>query len=110
MSYIFISYCRENQETVTNLAQDIVSMGHKVWVDRELADPASAMFSFSPWPRDHWILLPADENTNMLPPSASPCCLSSSPTASPLTSCHPSFPKFSTSTTAIRANRRPSPS
>jgi hypothetical protein len=37
MSYIFISYCRENQETVTNLAQDIVSMGHKVWVDRELA-------------------------------------------------------------------------
>jgi hypothetical protein len=37
MSYVFISYCRENQDTVNTLAQDIADYGHKVWLDRELA-------------------------------------------------------------------------
>lgn len=37
MSYVFISYCRENQDTVKALAQDIGGLGHKVWLDQELA-------------------------------------------------------------------------
>jgi hypothetical protein len=37
MSYVFISYCRENQDTVKVLAQDIGGLGHKVWLDQELA-------------------------------------------------------------------------
>ena len=37
MAYVFISYCRESQDIVEALAQDIVGLGHKVWLDRELA-------------------------------------------------------------------------
>lgn len=36
MSYVFVSYSRENQAAVRTLAQDIGGWGHRVWLDENL--------------------------------------------------------------------------
>ena len=36
MFRIFISYNNENREIVKTLADDIATLGHQVWLDREL--------------------------------------------------------------------------
>lgn len=37
MSYVFVSYCRESQTAAQALEQDLLGLGHRVWLDRELA-------------------------------------------------------------------------
>lgn len=36
MALVFISYCRESQEKIRSLAQDLEAMGHQVWLDQAL--------------------------------------------------------------------------
>jgi TIR domain len=36
MSRIFISYGKENQEIVTSVVEDLESLSHQVWFDRDL--------------------------------------------------------------------------
>ena len=41
MSHVFISYVKENQETVDRLAEVLSYKGANVWLDREQIDPGT---------------------------------------------------------------------